>query len=127
MIESSTLLSDGGRLFHRYKELQHQLELLNLQESYLKEEYNNLKRELVRAQEEVKRIKAVPLMIGQFLEPIATSTAIVASTSGSNHIVKILSTVDKEQLKPSATVALHRHSNALVEVLPPEADSSITL
>ena len=127
MIESSTLLSNGGHLFQRYKELQRQLELLNLQESYLKEEYNNLKRELVRAQEEVKRIKAVPLMIGQFLEPIDTATAIVASTSGSNHIVKILSTVDKEQLKPSATVALHRHSNALVEVLPPEADSSITL
>lgn len=111
----------------KFKQLQRQLELLDLQESYLKEEYNNLKRELVRAQEEVKRIKAVPLLIGQFLEPIDNSTAIVASTSGSNHIVKILSTVDKEQLKPSATVALHRHSNALVEVLPPEADSSITL
>jgi 26S proteasome regulatory subunit T3 len=127
MIESSASLSGNVHLFQRYKELQHQLELLNLQESYLKEEYNNLKRELVRGQEEVKRIKAVPLMIGQFLEPIDNSTAIVASTSGSNHIVKILSTVDKEQLKPSATVALHRHSNALVEVLPPEADSSITL
>ena len=114
-------------LFQEYKQLQRKLELLDLQEGYLKEEYGNLKRELVRAQEEVKRIKAVPLLLGQFLEPIDSSTAIVASTSGSNHIVKILSTVDQEQLKPSATVALHRHSTALVEVLPPEADSSITL
>ncbi|KAK8600086.1 hypothetical protein V6N12_049945 [Hibiscus sabdariffa] len=33
----------------------------------------------------------------------------------------------KELLKPSASVALHRHSNALVDVLPPEVDSSISL
>jgi 26S proteasome regulatory subunit T3 len=30
-------------------------------------------------------------------------------------------------LKPSSSVALHKHSNALVDVLPPEADSSITM
>jgi Proteasomal ATPase OB C-terminal domain len=41
--------------------------------------------------------------------------------------VRILSTLNRELLKPSASVALHRHSNALVDVLPPEADSSISL
>lgn len=114
-------------LYLEYKKLQRQVELLNIQEEYIKDEYRNLQRELLRAQEEVKRIKAVPLMLGQFLEPIDEQTAIVSSTSGSNHIVKILSTVDRELLKPSATVALHRHSNALIDVLPPEADSSIAV
>lgn len=38
-----------------------------------------------------------------------------------------MSTIDRELLKPSASVALHKHSNALVDVLPPEADSSITM
>lgn len=114
-------------LYMEYKKLLRQVELLNLQEEYIRDEYRNLKRELLHAQEEVKRIKAVPLLIGQFLEPIDEQTAIVASTSGSNHIVKILSTVDRELLKASATVALHRHSNALVDVLPPEADSSIAI
>ena len=33
----------------------------------------------------------------------------------------------RELLKPSSSVALHRHSNALVDILPPEADSSISL
>ena len=47
--------------------------------------------------------------------------------SGSNYYVRILSTLDRELLKPSASVALHKHSNALVDVLPPEADSSITM
>jgi len=42
-------------------------------------------------------------------------------------MVRILSTLDRELLKPSASIALHRHSNAVVDVLPPEADSSISL
>ena len=33
----------------------------------------------------------------------------------------------RELLKPSASVALHKHSNALVDILPPEADSSIAM
>ena len=101
--------------------------MVSIQEEYIRDEYKNLSRELLLAQEEVKRIKAVPLLIGQFLEPLDDNTAIVSSTSGSNHIVRILSTIDRELLKPSTTVALHRHSSALVDVLPPEADSSIAL
>ena len=46
------------------------LRLMGLQEEYIKEEQHNLKRELLRAQEEVKRIQAVPLVIGQFLEMV---------------------------------------------------------
>ncbi len=34
---------------------------------YIKDEQKNLKRELLRAQEEVKRIQSVPLVIGQVL------------------------------------------------------------
>ena len=92
-----------------------------------KDEQRNLKRELVRAQEEVKRIQSVPLVIGQFLEPIDQHTGIVGSTTGSNYVVRILSTIDRELLKPNSSVALHRHSNSLVDVLPPEADSSISM
>lgn len=111
----------------RYKKLQQHLEFLNTMEEYVKDEQRNLKRELVRAQEEVKRIQSVPLVIGQFLEPIDQHTGIVGSTTGSNYVVRILSTIDRELLKASSSVALHRHSNALVDVLPPEADSSISM
>jgi len=111
----------------KLKTLQRQLEFLDIQEEYIKDEQKNLKRELLRAQEEVKRIQSVPLVIGQFLEMVDTHTGIVGSTTGSSYYVRILSTIDREKLKPSSSVALHRHSNALVDVLPPEADSSITL
>lgn len=58
---------------------------------------------------------------------IVSSTGIVQSSTGSNYVVRILSTLDREKLKPSSSVALHRHSNSLVDILPPEADSSIAM
>jgi len=147
-------------LYKRLKALERELEFLGIQEDYIKEEQKNLKRELLRAQVEVKRIQSVPLVLGQFLEVIDQHHGIVGSTTGSNYYVRILSTIDRlgkdlkdviqvglglnscclcifvfvlflfsclkttrELLKPNTSVALHRHSNALVDILPPEADS----
>ncbi|KAL2333092.1 hypothetical protein Fmac_014305 [Flemingia macrophylla] len=123
----SDAASDEDDLYSRLKSLQRQLEFIDIQEEYVKDEQKNLKRELLRAQEEVKRIQSVPLVIGQFMEMVDQNNGIVGSTTGSNYYVRILSTINRELLKPSASVALHRHSNALVDVLPPEADSSISL
>jgi len=114
-------------LYIQLKQIEDQIQFLDIQEEYIKDEYKNLKMELLRAQEEVKRIRSVPLVIGQFLEMVDETTGIVGSTTGSSYYVRILSTLNRELLKPSASVALHRHSNALVDILPPEADSSIQL
>jgi 26S proteasome regulatory subunit T3 len=114
-------------LYTRMKLLQRQLEFLNIQEEYIKDEQKNLKRELIRAKEEVKRIQSVPLVIGQFLEIIDQETGIVSSTTGHTYYVRILSTIDREELKVNSSVALHRHSNSVVDVLPSEADSAITM
>lgn len=73
----------------------------------------------------MKKIQSVPLMIGQFLEMVDEHHGIVNSTAGSTYLVRVLSTVDREQLKPNTSVSLHRHSHAVVDVLPPEADSTI--
>ncbi|KAJ2377244.1 26S proteasome regulatory subunit 6B [Coemansia sp. RSA 2607] len=118
---------DETDLYLRQKRLERHLELLDLQEEYIKDEQRNLQSELLRAQEEVKRIRAVPLVLGQFLEPIDRDTCIISSTAGSTYFARILSTIDRELLKPNTSISLHRHSNAVVEVLPPEADSSIAL
>lgn len=113
-------------LYDQMKKTQRQLEFLEIQEGYIKDEMKNLKREMIRAKEEVKRIQSVPLVIGQFIEMIDQDYGIVSSTGGGpNYHVRVLSTLDREQLKPNASVALHRHSHAVVDVLPPEADSSI--
>merc|ERR1712226_271317 len=113
--------------FSKFKLLKKHLSFLTVQEDYIKDEMRNLRQEFVHAQEEVKRIKSIPLVIGQFLEAVDHNSAIVGSTTGQNHYVRILSTIDRELLKPSASIALHKHSNALVDILPPESDSSIQM
>merc|ERR1712054_421106 len=118
---------DEDDLYTKMNELQTAHRFLTIRETYVKDETKNLRHELLRAQEEVKRIRSVPLVIGQFHEMIDANHAIVASTTGSNYYVRCLSTIDREQLKPNSSVALHRHSNSLIDILPPEADSSISL
>jgi ATP-dependent 26S proteasome regulatory subunit len=56
-------------------------------QEYIRDETHNLRRELLRAQEEVKRIQSVPLVIGQFLEPVDERRGIVGSTTGMWQII----------------------------------------
>jgi 26S proteasome regulatory subunit T3 len=79
---AATTEIDVDDLYAKYKKLQKQLEFLEVQEEYIKDEQRNLKRELLHAQEEVKRIQSVPLVIGQFLEAVDQNTGIVGSTTG---------------------------------------------
>ena len=109
------------------KSLEKQLEFVELQEEYLKDEMRHLQRELLRAKEEIRRIQSVPLVIGQFNEMIDANYGIVSSTAGSNYYVRILSTLDRELLKPNTSIALHRHSHSVVDILPPESDSTVKL
>jgi len=118
---------DNEDLYAQMKALQRQEEFLDIQEEYIKDEMRNLKRELIRAKEELKRIQSVPLIIGQFNEMIDANYGIVNSTAGSTYFVRILSTLDRELLKPNTSIALHRHSHSVVDILPPESDSSVQL
>lgn len=70
-----------------------------MQEEYIKDEQKNLKKEFLHAQEEVKRIQSIPLVIGQFLEAVDQNTAIVGSTTGvggwgAPHSLILLTTVE---------------------------------
>lgn len=63
-------------LLMKPQKLQRMLEFLEVQEEYIKDEQRNLKKEYLHAQEEVKRIQSVPLVIGQFLEAVDQNTGI---------------------------------------------------
>lgn len=114
-------------LYRLMKELEKEIEFIDIQEEYIKNEQKFLKREYIRAKEEVKKIQSVPLVIGQFSEMINENYGIATSTTGSNYYVRVLSTLNREELKPNASVALHRHSHAVVDILPPETDSAIQM
>merc|ERR1719405_476893 len=56
---------------------------------------------------------------------IDANYGIITATTSSTYYVRVLSTLNREKLKPTGSVALHRHSHALVDILPPEADSTV--
>jgi 26S proteasome regulatory subunit T3 len=125
--ESASSRGGGHALYLKWKQLQQKLEFIHVQTDCVKDEMKHLKREFVRGQEEVKRIQSVPLMIGQFIEMVDDHHAIVSSTSSSTYYVRVLSTIDREQLKTNSSIALHKYSHSLVETLPAESDSSIQM
>lgn len=132
VVEKPGVLPDVGESsstdsYKEMKSLESQLMFLQIQEDLVKNEMKQLKRELLRAAEEIKRIQSVPLVIGQFSELIDSNYGVVSSTAGSSYYVRILSTIDREDLKPNTSVALHRHSHSVVDVLPPESDSTVQL
>jgi 26S proteasome regulatory subunit T3 len=78
--------------------------------------------------QEVKWIQSVPLINGQFMEMVNGNNAIIESTIESKYYVRILSTINRGLFKPTlSSVELHHHSNVLVDMLPPKANSSISL
>ncbi|MES1907766.1 MAG: 26s proteasome regulatory subunit 6B [Cercozoa sp. M6MM] len=113
-------------LFLKMKSLEKQLEFLTIQENYIKDELKNLQREMIQAKEDVKKIQSVPLMCGQFLEAIDEHFGIVHSTGGGTYYARVLSTLDREKLKPNTSVAIHRHAHSVVDILPPDTDASVT-
>ena len=67
----------SSSLYAEMKALSTKLEFLDITEGYVKDEMANLKREMIRAKEEVKRIQSVPLVIGHQTHQIHFGNTIV--------------------------------------------------
>lgn len=52
---------------------------------------------------------------------------LISTNSGSNYLVRVLSILDREKLKTNTSIALHKHSNSVVDILPNEADVNIQM
>jgi 26S proteasome regulatory subunit T3 len=83
------------------KEMEAELEMLSITEDHLKGEMRHLASEYIYAQEEIKRIQAVYLSTGNFVEMLDEDYGIIGS-SQSQYYVRVLSTLNREDLKPNA-------------------------
>ena len=118
---------ENASLYDRYRKLLKQKEYLDMKEKYLKNEIKNLRIIREKAKEEIKRICNGKRALGQFVEYIGDGYGIVQSKMQQISYVPILSTIDRELLKPGCTVILHCRSQAVLGVLPTNADSTIQL
>jgi 26S proteasome regulatory subunit T3 len=69
----------------------------------------------------------VSLATGNFVEMIDGNYGIIGSSQGSQYYVRVLSILNRENLKPNARVALHRHSQAVVDILPADTDAAVQM
>jgi 26S proteasome regulatory subunit T3 len=89
---------------------------ISLQKNFFLENLKNLEQKVFLKQNEICRFQAMPLIIGQFIEQINSKTAIVNSTNGNMHLVRLLSIIQTEKLKINYSIALNRYSNAIVGI-----------
>jgi len=68
--DTNTVRGQDNEDFLKLKKLQREMELLEIQETYIKKEMIHLENELIKSKEEILRIQSVPLVIGQFLDII---------------------------------------------------------
>jgi len=114
-------------LYLKMKNLEKELEILSIQEDYIKDEQRHLKSDYIRAKEEIKRIQSVYLSTANFVEMIDEDHAIIGSSSGSQTYVRVLSTINREDLTPNARVCIHKSSSAIVDLLPADTDAAVQM
>ncbi|KHJ88835.1 26S proteasome subunit P45 family protein [Oesophagostomum dentatum] len=124
----------------RLKKLENELDHLQVMEDYVKLETRNLEKELLHAQEELTSVfhsftifcrlsESNPFhsLSASFLKLSIKIMPFWAAQQDRTTMCECYRFLDRELLKPGCSVALHKYSNALVDVLPPEADSSIQM
>uniref|UniRef100_A0AC35TK16 AAA domain-containing protein n=1 Tax=Rhabditophanes sp. KR3021 TaxID=114890 RepID=A0AC35TK16_9BILA len=110
-----------------YIKLKKDIQHLDIKEEYLKLAICECTNAIFYAKEELKLMGSVPLCVGQFLEAIDERHAIVESSVGINYLVRVASNVDKAELTIGSSIALMKRTNAVVRILPGEADNTVQL
>lgn len=64
-------------------------------------------------------------MIATFVEMVDEEFGIISTGNETLYMVRILSILNRELLKPNCSVAINKHSHAIVDILPTEADINI--
>nr|UXY88213.1 26S protease regulatory subunit 6b [Cryptomonas curvata] len=111
------------KVFFDYKKAK----CINILKKFMQKEIICFKINLILIQIEVFRFQAVPLILGQFIEKIDNKNGIISSSTGSNYLVKIMSTINEDELKINSSVVLHRSSNALVNIIDEEIHSGVNI
>lgn len=114
-------------LYIQYKKLQKEYELYEIQENYIKEEIKNLQQQHKIAKQEIKTVLGTPLTIGTFNEMIDENYALASAGHYGQYCVRVISTLNREDLKMGCSVAMHRSTKSIVDVLPSDADSSVQM
>ena len=105
------------KLEQDYRRLQEQTQELISERTHIESELRNLKKQAGRLEEEVRHLRAPPLIVGTLQDVLDPERAIVRSSNGTVFQVSLNQRIEPELLKPGTRVALNQDNLSLVEVL----------
>jgi 26S proteasome regulatory subunit T2 len=77
--------------------------------------------------EKLEAIRGSPLQVGSVEEVIDDKHVIVSTTHGPEYYVNVLSIVDRDKVKPNASVLLHNKTLSVVGILDDEVDPVVSI
>lgn len=104
------------------KHLEQRMRNMEHEKRSLESNYARLEHELNGLRAEFDHIRAPPLVAATLLDVLQDGRAIVRSTAGPQFVVGISQTVNQDELKPGARVALNQRTFSIMEVLPSKKD-----
>ncbi len=104
------------------KHVEQRMRNLEHEKRSLESNYARLEHELHGLRAEFDHIRTPPLVAATLLDVLQDGRAIVRSTAGPQFVVGISQTVNQDELKPGARVALNQRTFSIMEVLPSKKD-----
>ena len=108
---------DFQKLEQDYRRLQEKTQELISERTHIESELRNIKKQAGRLEEEVRHLRAPPLIVGTLQDVLDPERAIVRSSNGTVFQVSLNQRIEPELLKPGTRVALNQDTLSLVEVL----------
>jgi proteasome regulatory subunit len=100
--------------------------LQNNRRTLLRQKYD-FEKSLAEFTKELKKIKKVPLILGQIEEVYPEEEkVIVKSSTGPSFLVSYASEINKDNLKPGTSVALNQRNYSIIELIQDQSDPYIT-
>jgi 26S proteasome regulatory subunit T3 len=109
-------------VYEEHLRVRREEEVIEIRIEAVRGELRNLKAEKNRAMMELERIKSVPLQESHLLEMVTPDYGLIEG----GLYVRVLSTINRELLKPGATIAVHRYSHSVVEALPDTGSAELS-
>ena len=108
---------DVKSLEQDFRRLQEKTQELISERTHIESELRAMKKQAGRLEEEVRHLRAPPLIVGTLQDVLDPERAIVRSSNGTVFQVSLNQRIEPELLKPGTRVALNQDSLSLVEVL----------
>ncbi|MFW3146397.1 MAG: proteasome-activating nucleotidase [Thermoplasmatota archaeon] len=98
---------------------------MNEEKRYLENEVMRLQNKVMLLNGELNRMKSPPLIVGTVIDHYTDDQILVSTSGGPSFVVKVLSSVDMDELDIGTKVSLNKDNMTVVNILPSTKDPMV--